>query len=239
MEGDRIRQGWQTWLGSNYRGWRILVGLVCVFALASFLHFRQARFDVLELNAVASRYVIAQVDFEFPDDEATIVLKQQSMKDIGKIYQIDDKQIREERYALEETLIHGKEWRIAAPGSTFEEMYKAADETETLLLESRFTDPRTIQKIKELSYLDHSHYFEYVPENGDELPLTSFWNALAVRLASENAFNSETIRYVVGSLRSKHWELVEDHALENSIRAQVIRNIPGKMTKIYAGARIL
>ena len=189
MREDLIPQGWREWLASNHRGWRIIVGTVCAICLALFLHFREVRLDVLELNAMASRYVIAQVDFEFPDYETTIILKQQAMQDIGKIYQIDDKQIREARYELEDSLIHNKEWRAAAPSSTFEEMYKAADEIETVLLESRFTDPRTIQKIKELSFPDSS-YYEYVPEHKESAPTVEFWNRLAQQMGQEQAFHT-------------------------------------------------
>jgi hypothetical protein len=238
MREDRFWESWREWLSSNNRGWRLIVGLVCAICLALFLHFREVRLDVLELNATAGRYVVAQIDFEFPDYETTIILKQEAMQDVGKIYQIDDKQIREARYALEDSLIHDKKWRIAAPFSTFEEMYKAADEIETVLLESRFTDPRTIQKIKELNFPDAS-YSEFVSENGEMIPPLEFWQKVTQQITQENAFHKETIQYVVDFFHLRNWELVEDAALENAIRSQVSRTIPDRMTKIYAGSRIL
>lgn len=237
---DRIRHGWQEWLASNNRGWRLIVGFICVFCLALFLHFREIRLEVLELNTTASRYIVAQIDFEFPDYETTIVLKQQAMQDIGEIYQIDDKQIRDARYVLEEDLIHNKEWREAAPSSTFEEMYKAADELETLLLEARFTDPRTIQKVKELGSPDTS-YFEFIPE-GANIPLNlpaEFWSRTAASIAQSNAFHKETVSYVINSFQKRSWALAEDSALERSLRAQVSRTVPEKMTKVFAGTRII
>lgn len=242
MNEDRIRQGWQEWLASNHRGWRILVGIVCAFCLALFLHFREVRLDILELNALAGRYVVAQVDFEFPDYETTIILKQQAMGDIGKIYQIDDKQIREVHTAIEDNLVRSKGWRAAAPSSTFEEMYKAADELETLLLEARFTDPRTIQIIKEMNLSD-AFYSEYVSENGDKTIAISlppdFWDRITQQIAQSGAFQAQTIRYVVNSFQQRIWNLTEDGALEHSLRAQVSRTVPEKMTKVYAGTRIL
>ncbi len=238
MKENRIRpsldQGWRAWLASNHRGWRIIVGLICGFCLALFLHFREVRLDVLELNATASRYVIAQIDFEFPDYETTIILKQQAMQDVGKIYQFDDKEIRDLRYELEETLIHNKNWRSALPSSTFEDLYKAADVVETILLESRFTDPRTIQKIKELGYPESS-YYEFVPELGVMAPPAPFWEVV-IHTAG---LQQEAVRYVVDYFRLKNLSLVEDAALENAIRSHVGRMIPEKMTKVYAGTRIL
>ena len=238
MREDRIREGWRDWLAKNNRCWRIIVGAICALCLAFFLHFREVRLEVLELNALAGRYVIAQVDFEFPDYETTIILKQQAMQDIGKIYQIDDKEIREVRYQLEDSLIHNKDWRTEAPASTFEEMYKTADEMETVLLESRFTDLRTIQKIKELKATDSS-YYELVLEKGKLGIPPEFWERFSLQMERENAFHREAIRYVVNYFRSKHWELIEDSALEHSIRNLASRLIPDKMTKVYSGSRIL
>ena len=237
MTEDRI---WWGGGASNHRGWRILVGIVCIFALALFLHFREVRFDILELNELAGRYVVAQVDFEFPDYETTIVLKQNTMQDVGKVYQIDDKQLRQVHVAFEDKLIRNKEWRIAAPSSTFEELYKAADELETLLLEARFTDLRTIQVIKELHFPEDS-YYEYVPESGDRVVAMppEVWNRLTDLLEKSGSFHKETIQYVAGAFEKISWNLIEDGALEYSLRMQVGRTVPDKMTKVYAGTRIL
>lgn len=235
-----MNKNWQEWLASNNRGWRLLVGFVCVFCLALFLHFREVRLEVLELNTTARRYIVAQIDFEFPDYETTIVLRQQAAQDVGEIYQLDDRQIRDARYLLEEDLIHNKEWREAAPESTFEEMYKAADELETLLLEARFTDPRTIQKIKELGLPDSS-YFEFIPE-GANIPLllpTEFWDRTAAAIAMSDAFHKETIHYLIQTFQKRTWSLLEDTALERSLRNQVARTVPEKMTRIMAGTRMI
>ncbi len=231
---DQIR----AWLFSNQRGMRIFVGLLCVIGLALFLHFREVRLEVLELNATAPRYIVAQIDFEFPDYETTIVLKQQAMQDVGAIYQIDDKEIHDARFELENQLIHNKKWRSSAPSSTFEEMYKAADELETLLIEARFTDPRTLQKIKELNISDSS-YYELIPESlGQPLP-ADFWARLKAQLGQSNAFHKETIAYVFGAFQSRTWTLSEDTALVHSLRAQVSRTVPEKMTFVQAGTRIV
>ena len=240
MKQDWIRQGWTEWLASNHRGWRLIVGFICIICLALFLHFREVRLEILEINTTAKNYVIAQVDFEFPDYETSIVLKQQAMQDIGKIYQIDDKQIRDVRYELEDNLVHRRDWRRAAPSSTFEEMYKAADEFETLLLEERFTDPRTIQKIKELNLSDTS-YYEYISEDRDAPLLLSaeFWKHLSAQVAESGDFHPETIHYISSFFEARSWTFTEDVALESSLRAQVSRTVVDKITKVYAGTRIL
>jgi putative nucleotidyltransferase with HDIG domain len=237
---DRIRHEWHEWLASNHRGWRLIVGFICVFCLAIFLHFREVRLEVLEPNTTASRYIVAQIDFEFPDYETTIVLKQQAMQDVGAIFQIYEGEIRDARYALEEDLIRNKEWREKAPSSTFEEMYKAADEMETLILKARFTDPRTLQEAKELHIADSS-YFEFIPE-GEGIPLrlpNEFWERSAQVMSQNGMFHAETIRYLIDNFQKRNWTLSEDTALERSLKSQVSRMVPEKMTRVPAGTRIV
>ncbi len=239
MRTSRL-EAFRSWLSLNRRGWRLFVGVLCTLALALFLHFRETRFELLELNTAAPRYVVAQVDFEFPDYETTIILKQQAMQDVGDIYQIEDVQIRDVRYELEKTLIHDKQWRSAAPMSTFEEMYKASDEMETLLLEARFTDPRTLQKIREIGLSEQS-FFEFVPASTDQGQLlpAEFWNKMRQGLESAGSFRKETIDFVVRSFQTRSWMLVKDAALIHSLRMQVGRALPEKMTRVQAGERII
>jgi hypothetical protein len=228
------------WLLCNQRGLRILMGLICVIGLSLFLHFREVRLEVLELNANAPRYIVAQIDFEFPDYETTLVLKQQAMQDVGQIYQIDDREIRDARFELENQLIHNKKWRSAAPSSTFEEMYKAADELETLLLEARFTDARTLQKIKELNLPDHAVYELTLESPGQSLSLPSdFWARVKNQLAHTDSFHKETLSYIFGAFQPRSWTLIEDDALFRSLRAQVSRTVQEKMTFVQAGTRIV
>jgi hypothetical protein len=115
------------------------------------------RVESLEIGATAQSYIVAQVDFEFPDREATLILKQEAVRDIGKIYKIDEGEIKKKRFEFENFLIHHRDWRSRIPKATFEEMYNAADVIENYLLESRLTDPRTFQRMKE-SDMDLSYY---------------------------------------------------------------------------------
>jgi putative nucleotidyltransferase with HDIG domain len=230
----------QAWLSHNNRGWQLLVGFICVLALSFFLHFREVRLEVLELNATAPRYIVAQIDFEFPDYETTLIIKQQAAKDIGPIYQIDDKEIRDARCQLEHQLIHDRQWRKVSPSSTFEEMYKAADQMETLLLEARFADPRTIQKIKELD-IPIASYYELLPameQQPLEIP-SDFWIRIGQQLSATGVFHPETVTYIVDAFQQHPWVLLDDPALAHSLRSIVTRAVPEKITFVQAGHRMI
>ncbi len=236
------REFWdiRRWLMVNDRGWRLLVGVICVFCLALFLHFREVRLDVLELNSSADRYTVAQTDFEFSDYESTIFLKQQAMQNVGTIFQLNSQQILHERFELENTLIHTREWRSAAPASTFEEMYKVIDALGSILLDVRFTDARTIQVAKECS-LPHDFFYEFIPaaSASDHFLPDDFWERASDQIAQKDHFHPEVISYVFNFFRLQAWELKKDSIEERLIRNAVSKMVPEKFTYVQAGARIV
>ncbi len=188
----------------------------------------------MELNTTAPRYIVAQIDFAFPDYETTIVMQQQAMQDIGAIYQIDESEIREAHAEVEQQLIQEGQWRKAAPSSTFEEMYRAADLLETALLEARFTDLRTIQKMKELQFSDTLFY----DADPDSLP-PDFWEQIASQVEANGPFHEETLDFLTQAYKDRSWTLIEDSAFVHSVRTQVRRSVPDRLTPVSAGTRII
>lgn len=226
-------------LTSNNCGWRLIMGGLCVVCLALFLHFREVRLEVFELNSSSDRYIVAQTDFTFPDYESTIILKQQAMQDIGQIFQLDPGQIRNECYELENTLIHTKDWRTHAPGSTFEEMSQAIDGLEKILLDARFTDARTIQAVKEIP--SDTIYFDYIPEISSQshfLP-DDLWTRAIDTISRTGSFHPGTIPYVIQMFQLQTWELQEDFVEERSVKTAIAKTIPEKLTHVHAGARLV
>ncbi|MCB1136257.1 MAG: hydrolase, partial [Chlamydiia bacterium] len=108
-----------------------------------FLHFREVRIDILEINTVAERYVVAQTDFSFADQEATAILREESVRDIDKVWRIQDKEVRQRRVEFENYLLYNQDWRKQAENSTLEEMLRAVSMLEDFLMKLRLTDPRT------------------------------------------------------------------------------------------------
>ena len=240
MKQNRIRENWLQWLSSNCRGWRMLAGAICVIALTLFLHFRETRFEVLELNTKASRYIVAQIDFEYPDFETTVLLRQQAMQDIGKLYQVDKTEVKNGRRYIEDFLIRNKQWRFSFPTCTFEEMYKALDVVEEKLLDVRFTDPRTIRKIKETSIPSFANFmfFEEDSSQGEVLD-SDFWNVFLKEVLQGPDLQKDAVAYVCEQYRLQPLSTIEDLSSENILKVQVSQVIPEKLIKVHAGTRII
>lgn len=222
------------------RGIRILIGVLFALSLFLLLHFREIRIEVLELNSVAPGYVVAQIDFDFLDEEATIILKQEAIRDIGKIYQISEKDIRQRRIEFENFLIYNQDWRKYATDSTFEEMYRGVDELEKVLMQVRLTDPRTLQKMNELS-LPHTNYLIYTPADVDEAVIlpTQVWNAIELLAFPKESFRGGTAAVIIGYFQSKGWFVEEDFNAERVLRTKIQSKVVDKYTHVSAGSRII
>lgn len=221
-------------------GIRILIGLIFTSALFLVLHFREARVEILEINTIAPGYVVAQVDIDFLDEEATAILKQESVRDIGKIYQIQDKEVRQRRIEFETFLIYNQEWRKYVDSSTFELMYQGADSLEKTMLQVRFTDGRTLQKMKEVG-LSTTHYLLYTPPDLSEenpLPL-QVWKHVGDQALPRTKYRDGARSFILGYFQQSNWTIEEDIPAQRSLRKRVQEQVKDKYTHISAGSRII
>ena len=209
------------------------------FSLFAILHFREVRVEVLEFNSIASGYIVSQIDFDFLDEEATIILKQEAVRDIGKIYQISEKEIRQRRIDFENFLIYNQDWRKYATNSTFEEMYRGVDALEKKLFLIRFTDPRTLQKIRELK-MPSSDYLIYTPADLSEEVIfpTQIWESIANLAFPEENFQGGTSDSIIGYFQTKGWMVEEDLNSERSLRRRIQSKVADKYTHLSSGSRI-
>lgn len=233
------RASWKNWLGEGHFGKRLTLAIFFFAALAFFLHFRQVRMEMLELNAIAERYLIAQVDFEFPDEHATFILRQQSLRDIGKIFRLDEKQVSGVRFDFESHLLTHQEWREELEHSTFDEMYRGADALEEALLKIRFANSRTLQKIKDY-HIAHLENF-FLASSKSEPPLTlsaDFWEKISAK-AFRSKYHAESIQFILKAFQKHSWQLKEDHHGERVLRQVVQDSIPHQYTQVKAGTRII
>ena len=162
-------------------GIRLLIGAFFAVCLFSFFHFREIRVEMLELDMEAERYVVSQVDFEFFDVEATALLKDEAVRDIGSIYKFGEKEIKKRRGEFEEYLVKDEEWRKIAEHSTFDEMYSGANALEKALLKIRFTNSRTLNKLEDVNLSTTNFYTISLSNDIDQFTVPEkIWQEMAL-----------------------------------------------------------
>jgi cyclic-di-AMP phosphodiesterase PgpH len=245
---DMNKSAWKRKLSSNDLLWRLLVGFLCWISIALFIHFREVKVDILELNATAGKYIVAQVDFEFPDEESTIILRQQAILDIGNIYKINEKQLRQVCFDFESYLIDNDDWKKYIPQSSYDKVYQVSSALEDLLLEIRFADARTVQKMKELdlSVDDYMVFSQAQSPETTKLTLGSqYWeqareDSLIDRLKQKiSGMDPKTLDFVTSFFIKKQWNLVPDIQAQTNLRHTIEKNIPPILSRIKAGTKII
>lgn len=218
---------------------KILIGAIFTLSLFLVLHFREVSVEVLEFGSIAPSYIVAQTDFEFYDEEATIIQKQEAVKDVGKIYRISDDEIRSRRLDFEGFLAKDELWRIETD-SSFDEMYEGVEALQRTLLSSRFSDPRTLQKLNEM---EASTKFYFIFKPGKELGETRFplaiWKQIQQLIFPKETYSQRAAEYILNYFQEKLWTVVEDIPTERALRKRIQERIPEKMTRVSAGSRIL
>lgn len=219
---------------------RVLIG--CLFSLALFgmLHFREVRVHVLELGTISPEYIVANTDVDFFDEEKTLIMQQNLSRDIGKIYQISESSIRQRRIELENYLIYNQDWRKTAKNNPYETMFKGLGAVEAVLLEIRFTDPRTIQKMKDVN-MPVANYLIYTPEEVDknlELP-DKIWTYIRKMAFPGRETESEGVNFIIGFLKDKTWTIKEDTQSIKALRKKVKSTIVDQYSHLSAGNRVI
>lgn len=219
----------------------LLIGCFFALGLFFFFHTREVPIEVLDLNNLAPSYIVAQHDADFYDQEATVILRQEAVRDIGKIYKLSNKSIQQRKLEFENFILYSQEWsKGAVDTQAFENMFHALDKVEKILLQIRFTDPRTLQKMKEVRL--RTAYFQiYTPNDVHEehtLP-TGIWNFIK-ELAFPGHANDETqVELIMAFMQKKPWKIEEDIPAELSLYRLVQNNVPDKYTHLSAGSRII
>ena len=218
---------------------RLSIALCLTLIIAAFIHFRDVRMEFLEIDSMAKGYVVAQVDFEFPDPDATLVLRQEALRDVGRIYRLSDPEIKQVRKKFEHYLIHHPNWRKQV-NSTFEEMYNALDATCETLQEANISDTRTIKKRAELG-LPVKDYYVAKQLEGDRfntLP-DSFWVQIREKIVHRYGFQSQSVQFIIDYFKGSRWKVYNDVDSSRIFKQAVEKEIPEKFTTVKAGNRII
>jgi putative nucleotidyltransferase with HDIG domain len=224
----------------NDVGLKLLIAFFAWFSLFLFLHFREIRVETLELSSTADKYVIGSVDFEFPDDESTLIFKQDVVQNISTIYQMQASELRQVRYSFEKFLLQNPE---KLGNHSYEEVYQMADGVMNSLFQARFTDAKTLQKIKELE-IPVNQYFLFPFGSSKEaiyLP-KDYWKKLKDNFILLSHIPNEkrpTVDFVFGYFSQRKWLLVSDEATEIMVKELLQKTVVQKYTPVKAGAMII
>jgi putative nucleotidyltransferase with HDIG domain len=217
--------------------------VICIFGLTLFayLHFREVQVEILDINSLAPNYIVSQVDFNFPDDEATVILRQDALRDIGKIYQISQKDIRQKRIEFENFLLYNQAWHEQQSESgAFHELYQASETMEKALAQMRLTDAHTLDKLKELGF-PTQNYQIYTPNTLFEQTLipSYIWEEIQNKYFPPKNFDSLVTALIIEFFKHSHWHIEEDIPTQRLLRKRVQAEVPEKMTHVSAGNRII
>ncbi len=119
-------------------------------------------------------------------------------------------------------------------------MYRGVDLMEKAMGQIRFTDPRTLHKMKEAS-LSTDHYIIYTPADvgvGIFLP-EPVWTYLQETVLPSISFEPATATFIISFFQQGSWIVDEDIPAQRMLRKQIQTAIPGKYTHIRAGSRII
>lgn len=219
---------------------KVLIGLLFTLCLIFFLHFRQVKFEKLELGGTAGQYVVAQLDFTFPDEEATAVRKDQAVRDIGAIFRLDERGITNRQAAFERALNQNKSWREKVGDATFDEMYLGIDQLSNMLRSARFADPRTVKKMAKEGF-DTSSFYLFTPSNVEKpttLPI-DIWNQLGAEAFVGTGLSPEAITFILAGFEKRKWMLIKDVVLIKQVQRDMRKRVPKVKTEVKAGSRLI
>lgn len=226
---------------------RVFIVLIFCFFLFLFFHFRQTYVEVLELGSIANRYVVTQVDFDFPDEEATLLLKQQAATEIGLVYKINEGDIRKQVAEFQNFIItkpeNDSELSNIIKEYKLENVVAVLHSLEDSLLKTRFTDPRTLSTLEELPLKEIKvpsySYYVFIPKKGHPAALPSaFWIQEIKNVSGEN-FSNEIADALLNYFQKVAWNFDVDQEVMSSLKRYLQSLIPEKMAHVRAGERII
>lgn len=228
---------------------RWIIGILFAAILFFFLHFRESYVETLDLGQEARRYVVAQVDFSFPDEEATIVLRQEAAYTIGSIYRLSEREIQQQTTEFQKYIAQnptGREkWKEIEKEAQFDDVALALSLFTEALTESRFADERTVNQVNSMPASElpiPAHYFyPFVPPRiGSRVHLPEgFWEGLEKKSLLKSELPAPVLNFMAHYLLTKKWSFEVDQGVEYTLRKIAQSQITQKHTKVRAGERII
>jgi putative nucleotidyltransferase with HDIG domain len=213
----------------------VVLGFFFVLSLAYFLHSKDVCIDHLQLNSIADKYIIAQTEFEFPDTEATRLLKEESIRDLGKIYYLQEREIFRVEKKIQDALVDRPYWRHELPTTTYEELILASEALRDTLIKIKFTDQRTIAKLNKLEQCS-AHCIIFTPEETNDVLPEGVWREIEKIVF---AVQTPATQFILQKYQGHPWLLQEDLERQHFLSRLIKDSIKLKMTKVLPGSRII
>ena len=216
------------------------IGVLFVLALFLSLHFREVRVETLELDTPAKKYVVAQTNFEFLDHDATKLQRLDAVRDLGKIYRLSEREIRQRIKDIENDFAENDELKKELPDASLSELHFTMDTFQRGIRSLHFTDQRTLEMLKKRN-VDVSQFEPLESLQGQStlfLP-TYIWQQEADRIFQEHPVPKSFSNFVVSEFSKKPWKLEEDTVLVRKIRYEIESEVKEQYTSIGAGDRII
>jgi len=216
------------------------IGTLFVLALFLSLHFREVRVDSLELDTLAKKYVVAQTDFEFSDHDATKLQRLEAVRDLGKIYRLSEREIRQRIRDIENEHSENGELKKMLPEASLGELHFTLDTFQRGIRNLHFTDQKTLEMLKKHNIeTDQFEPLEGV-QGGTVLFLPTYiWEQEADTIFKEHPVPKPFRDFVVSQFSKHSWQLEEDTALMRKIRYEIESEVKEQFTTVGAGDRII
>ena len=222
------------------KGKHLLLGLIFVLSLTFFLHYREVRVAHLEINSISQKGVWAPISFSFSDIEATRVLRQEAIRDIGIVRRLDTKQILKIDKEIEHDLRVYPTWRDKISKATFEDLYICKEAVREGLRKIYFVNERTFQKMKELD-ISTEGFLIFNPENTEETTVlpAPVWKEICTLAFPKFLYSDPVYEYISELFQQKMWIFKEDLGAQNRIRQEVKANSPHRKTPVEMGMAVI
>lgn len=228
------------WLKNRKLALRLCIGAFFVFSLTLFLHFQEVRFDFLELDTPSDRYVTAQIDFQLLDEDATALLRQESIQDVGFIYKIQEEALRARALAARDYLVKNDEWRKKIVKTSSEELYQGVELIKESLLKLLFTDERTEQMGKKANFeLAHVHLIPSVSPIDSMTLDSAIWAEVKNSVIETLVMEEGAVDFLIRLFGDGSWKLQEDRKTKNSLLHSIQSEVQPVYSIVKAGTHLV
>ncbi|MFZ4099944.1 MAG: HD family phosphohydrolase [Chlamydiia bacterium] len=212
---------------------RVLLLIFFTLCLALFLHVREVHVAPLTQGAPSPRYVVAQIPFDYVDQDAMRAARQEALRGLEQITQVDDKVLRDRRLALEQEVTQTQEWRAEIRDASMPALLTAIAEVQDRLAHLRFADPETADRAASVGL----SVGEFIP-HGDQ-PADLPRDTLQQVIDSVPGLSSEERAWLFRAYGTPALSLAEDRSADRALRNAILDRIPPHILHVPAGARII